>query len=60
MSKPFPPVPQALIDELEKRYRDRLPDKVPSREETGVLVGQQEVVRFLRREFDKQNNPKEI
>lgn len=58
--KPFPPVPLALIDELERRFRDRIPDTVPTPEQVGVLVGQQEVVRFLRREFTKQNNPKEI
>lgn len=61
MSKqpPFPPVPLALIEELEQRFRDRVPEKVPTPSEVGVLVGQQQVVRFLRREFDKQNNPKE-
>lgn len=58
--KEFPPVPLALIEELEKRFPDRIPDKVPTQERAGVLVGQQAVVRFLRREFEKQNNPKEI
>ena len=57
---PFPPVPLALIEELERRFRDRIPDDVPTQSEVGVLVGQQQVVRFLRREFTKQNNPKEI
>lgn len=56
----FPPVPAALIDELERRFRDRIPDTVPTQDEVGVLVGQQQVVRFLRREFDRQQNPKEI
>lgn len=55
----FPPVPLALIEELERRFADRIPDKVPDPSEVGVLVGHQQVVRFLRREFEKQNTPKE-
>lgn len=56
---PFPPVPRSLLAELEKRFPDRIPDHVPDPEEVGVLVGQQSVIRMLRREFAKQNNPKE-
>lgn len=46
-----------MIDELEKRFPNRLPDKVLSHVELARLIGEQEVVRFLRREFTKQNNP---
>lgn len=56
----FPPVPLALIEELEKRFPDRIPDDVQEHTSFAELVGQQKVIRFLRREFDKQNNPKEI
>jgi hypothetical protein len=61
MSKPqFPVVPRELIEALEERFRDRIPDAVPDPAATGVLVGQQSIIRFLRREFTKQHNPKEI
>ena len=56
----FPSIPQALLEALEGQFRDRIPSNVPSPEDTGVLVGQQQVVRFLRRVFERQNNPKEM
>lgn len=61
MSKrlPFPEVPTVLIDELEARFPDTLPEKPMDKAEYDFRVGQQSIVRFLRREFDKQNNPKD-
>ncbi len=53
----FPAVPLALLEELEKRYPDQVPSSVPTPEGMGVLVGQQSVIRLLRKEFDKQNQP---
>ena len=58
--KVFPSVPLALIEELEHRFPDRIPDTPPSVTEAATLVGQQSVIRFIRREFERQNNPKEI
>lgn len=55
----LPPLSPALIEALEELFRDRIPDTVPTPEQVGVLVGQQQVVRFLRREFNRQNSPKD-
>jgi hypothetical protein len=58
--QPCPPIPLALLKELEERFPDRLPDSVLEHTSLADLIGQQKVIRFLRREFEKQNNPKEV
>lgn len=58
--KQFPTVPKELIEALEERFPDRLPTSVIDHTGFAELVGNQVIIRFLRREFNKQNNPKEI
>lgn len=54
---PVPPIDEALLVCLESRFKDAIPSKVVSEGELGRLVGQQEVVRFLRHHFNEQTNP---
>lgn len=58
-TKTFPLIPEKLIEELERRFPDRIPSSPVDGGDLGVLIGQQHVVRLLRREFEKQINPKE-
>jgi len=47
----FPPVPKELLEELEKRFPDRVPDPdVCSKESYGAV----KVIRFLRAQFTLQ------
>jgi hypothetical protein len=56
MSKnPFPPIPLALLLELEARFPDRMPEPENSVDDIRVMQGSVKVIRFLRTHFDKQN-----
>lgn len=57
LPNPMPPVDEALVVALEQRFRDTIPTTVVSEGELGRLVGQQEVIRFLRHTFNEQTNP---
>lgn len=54
---PFPEVPEQLILALEARFRDTLPTVMPSEGGMGKLIGQQDVIRFLRHTHTQQTNP---
>ena len=51
----FPLVPKELLEELEKRFPDRLPDNALSFEGYIEKHGEVKVVRFLRHQFNLQN-----
>lgn len=53
----FPPVDEQVLKALEARFPDRIPATVVGEGELGRLVGQQEVIRFLRFTFNEQTNP---
>lgn len=55
-AKRFPSVSEELLQALEELFPDRLPD-TPHTPVTQVaaLVGQQDVIRFLRKQFEEQN-----
>lgn len=44
----FPYVPEELLTALADRFPDVVPADVPTPAETGVLVGQQRIIRFLK------------
>lgn len=50
----FPTIPKDLLDELEKRFPDRMPDTFNS-DELLRRYGNVQVIRFLRVQFDSQN-----
>ncbi len=55
----FPGVSKALLDRLKELFPDRLPtskETVPSHEELARLIGQQDVMRKLQHEYDRQQN----
>lgn len=56
---PFPEVPEQVVLALEARFRDTLPTAVPPEGTIGKLIGQQEVIRFLRHTYTQQTNPNE-
>jgi hypothetical protein len=51
----FPPITKELLDELEKRFPDLMPDFNDSIETIRFKQGQVSVIRFLRTTFDSQN-----
>ena len=51
----FPTIPKALLDELEKRFPDVMPDITDDPEQIRIKQGQVSVVRFLRTQFHLQN-----
>jgi hypothetical protein len=51
----FPVVSKDLLDELEKRFSDRLPGGPVALEDYLFLQGQAVVVRLLRHQFNLQN-----
>lgn len=53
----MPPVEEGMLKALEQRFRDTIPSSVVSEGELGRLVGQQEVIRFLRHTYNEQTNP---
>jgi hypothetical protein len=59
MPKPsFPTIPLSLLEALENRFPDRLPDHPCTEAQAAELIGQQQVIRILRREYEKQTDPK--
>jgi hypothetical protein len=54
-TKGFPEIPKVLLEALEQKFPDRLPDHFASIDELRMLQGEQRVVRFLRHQFDQQN-----
>jgi hypothetical protein len=48
-------VPDALLEELERRFPDQCPSKEDTDREVWIKVGQVEVIRFLRKQFAIQN-----
>ena len=53
--KKFPLVSKELLEELEKRFPDRLPDYEESIDSLRFRTGQVSVIRLLRKQFDQQN-----
>lgn len=52
----FPAVSKELLDELERRFPDRLPEShLESLDLIRIKQGQVSVLRFLRSQFDLQN-----
>lgn len=51
-NKRFPHVPKELLEELEKRFPDRVPDPTACPKEA---YGSVRVVRFLRSQYELQN-----
>lgn len=51
----LPVIPKDLLDALDKRFPERCPDPSWSDREVWVRVGERQVVRFLKRMFDQQN-----
>lgn len=50
----FPKIPKDLLEELERRFPDRMPDTFNS-DELLRRYGNVQVVRLLRKQFDSQN-----
>lgn len=51
----FPPVPKDLIEMLEQRFPDRAPDLTDNIDQVRFKSGQVSIVRFLRHQFNLQN-----
>lgn len=51
----FPPIPKALMDELQKRFPDTLPEIFTPLEQIRALQGEQRVIRFLKHQYELQN-----
>ena len=54
MTKPFPTVSKALVDELERIYSGKLPRTLQAPDEIARLIGQQDIVLRLRVEYERQ------
>lgn len=55
-TKSFTVVSEILLQALEGAFPDQLPTSInTSQAELGQLVGQQDVIRFLRKKFEEQN-----
>lgn len=55
--RPFPTVDPVFLKALKDRFPDRLPSKPDA--DLGVLIGEQNVIRFLQHQWDLQNNPQQ-
>lgn len=53
-SRQFPEVPKALLEELEKRFPDRVPEITSSLEDIYRKQGEATVIRLLRNQFNQQ------
>lgn len=51
----FPPVPKDLVEMLELRFPDRAPDLDDELDQIRFKSGQVSVIRFLRHQFNLQN-----
>ena len=54
-SRKFPVVPKELLDELETRFPDLMPEFSDSVDDIRFKQGQISVIRFLRSTFNNQN-----
>ena len=56
ISQGFPEIPKSLLDELEKRFPNRIPTEPKITEaDFRMLQGQQQVIALLRHQFNLQN-----
>ncbi len=55
MSQSFPPIPEALIKELEARFPPTYPDLKQNEREVWAKAGEGRVVQFLRHQFEEQH-----
>lgn len=51
----FPTIPKDLLEELDRRFPDRLPDKAVPHEDYLLRQGAVAVIRLLKHQFDLQN-----
>lgn len=51
----FPAIPKAVLDEISKRFPDTMPDSSESLDQIRFQQGQVSVVRFLKHQFNLQN-----
>ena len=54
-NKRFPPISKELLEELENRFPDLMPDQSDSIDTIRFKQGQISIIRFLRTTFDNQN-----
>ena len=52
---PFPPIPKALMDELNFRFPEKTPSMTDTDREIWANVGRRSVIQFLNKEFERQN-----
>ena len=52
---PFPPIPRALMEELNLRFPEKTPLMTDSDREIWASVGRRSVIQFLNKEFERQN-----
>lgn len=50
-----PTISKALLDYLQEKFPDKLPDNPTSPDTLGVLIGQQKVIKHLQAQFKLQN-----
>lgn len=55
MDDSFPHIPRDLIEELERRFPERTPDLTMTIDQIRYMSGERAVVRFLRDQFNRQN-----
>lgn len=55
MDSKFPAIPKELLDVLERRFPDIMPDHDDPLDVIRYKQGQVSVIRFLKHQFDKQN-----
>ena len=55
MEEDFPPISQDLLDALDKAFPERCPNPKWDDRRIWMEVGNVEVVRFLKRKFNEQN-----
>jgi Ni,Fe-hydrogenase III component G len=55
LNKPFPPVSEVLLKELNERFPEQTPDQAWDDREIWIRVGQRKVVKFLNEQFARQN-----
>ncbi len=53
---PFPAVDAELVEALERAFPDRCPDAALSHDEIRERIGETRVVRFLRRQLERQRD----
>lgn len=51
----FPPIPKDLLDELDKRFPDKMPEQDLNLDTIRFKQGQVSVLRFLKHQFELQN-----